>query len=1091
MQHRRTLYQLLCSLACCLAFSAPTSAQDLMTKGAINGRVLDQTGAAIANAKVTVSGQTGDRVVTANAEGEFDASNLIPGVYTVKAEHTGFKTVSAPNVEVFVGKTSSLKLTLEAGAINDVIEVSAGAAVIDTGSTAVGQNLNDQLFQNIPVQRSVTSLFYLAPGVADSGKGGVANPSISGGSALDNLYVADGVNITDSAFGGLGVFSRNFGTIGVGINTAFIKEVQVKTGGFEPQYGQSQGGIVNIITQSGGKEYHGSLYGYLRPQAFEATRNQPDDFQRVNKFGKLLHEENYDAGFDLGGPVLGLKDKVFFFGSFNPTVRREIVRGAAGSGLDQQLGDTQRRYRTLNYAFKLDTNVHPNHQFAFSIFGDPTVTNNAPFATLNIDNLTALNKLDYGTRNLSTRYTGTLSPTWTVTASFSQGHNSFNESGFSNFNQIVDRTQPSRGNFTAVGYGFFEPTDSTTYRATFDTTKQASFWGQHTFGLGYQFQRAYYAGVRDRSGPSYTVPATNATGVPVTALSGAAAAAIGQQVNAVWDLFSLPLDADLRPNEVCTLCPFMNIPGVGQRRVYLRQTRGEYGITSFDTKSNYHGAYVQDTWRINKYITALAGVRHEQERLIGNPGSDGNRIGYSFTGAWAPRLGATVDPFGKGRTKFYYNFGRFFESIPLDLAERSLSAETDFRNGRFAPDFQMVNGVPVVKINSLGTVTPVLDAAHLLTGATGGTGSTVSVSLSNPSSPILPGTKLGYSDEHIVGFEQQLPGNWTLSVRYLDRRVKRVVEDAAVVAPESADFFGQTYFIGNITSKLDAAVNPISVRFTPVLDANGNVTNVPSACNPNFVNAALGVCYRPLGANGQPAGNPGADGVADGFPDAIRNYRAVEMELNKRFSKGWQLLSNWRIASLRGNFEGHFRNDNGQTDPAISSLFDFTAGEFNLLGDQFAVGPLNTDRRHIANIYGSYALGEQRFANRLKGLSLGAGVHMESGVPISEYLAHPVYSTPGEIPVGGRGKLGRTPFFARLDLHSDYKFPLTERWRLTLVGDFFNVTNNQQLRLPDMFRESTAGQVNPDFLKPGIGLTDLTRGFYLPFNMRLGMRLEF
>jgi hypothetical protein len=1091
------------------------SAQDLVTKGAINGRVLDQTGAAVANAKITVSGQTGDRVVNANAEGEFEAPNLIPGLYTVKAEQTGFKTVSVPNVEVFVGKTSSLKLALEAGAISEVIEVSAGAAVVDTASTAVGQNLNDQLFQNIPVQRSVTSLFYLAPGVADSGKGGVANPSISGGSALDNLYVADGVNITDSAFGGLGVFSRNFGTIGVGINTAFIKEVQVKTGGFEPQYGQSQGGIINIITQSGGREFHGSLYGYARPQAFEATRNQPDDL-RTNKFGKLLHEENYDAGFDLGGPVLGLKDKVFFFGSFNPTVRREIVRGAAGSGLQQTLGDTQRRYRTLNYAVKLDTNVNPNHQFAFSIFGDPTVTNNAPFVTTNIDNLTALNKLDYGTRNISTRYTGTLSPTWTVTASFSQGHNSFNESGFSNFNQIIDRTQPARGNFTAIGYGFFEPTDSTTYRATFDTSKQVSFWGQHTFGLGYQFQRAFYAGVRDRSGPKYTVPATNATGVSVTELSGAAAAAIGQQVNANWDLFSLPLDTDLEPDEVCTLCPFMNIPGVGLRRVYLRQTRGEYGNTTFDTKSNYHGAYIQDTWRINKYVTALVGLRHEQERLIGNPGADGNRIGYSFTGAWAPRLGATVDPFGKGRTKVYYNFGRFFEYIPLDLAERSLSAETDFRNGRFAPDFQMVNGVPMVNINSLGTVTPLLDAAHLLTGAAGGTGSTVSVSLSNPASPILPGTKLGYSDEHVIGFEQQLPGDFTLSVRYLDRRVKRVVEDAAVVAPESADFFGQTYFIGNITSKLDAAVNPrgtiLPANFAPVFAPDPSdptdrsldrITNLPSGspgCIRGLYNSAVRnnagsvigqICFAPFGANGQPAGNPGADGVLDGFPDAVRNYRAVEIELNKRFSKGWQLLSNWRIAKVTGNYEGHFRNDNGQTDPAISSLFDFTAGEFNLLGDQFAVGPLNTDRRHIANIYGSYALGDQVFANRLKGLSLGAGVHMESGVPVSEYLAHPVYSTPGEIPIGGRGKLGRTPFFARLDLHADYKISLTERWRFTLIGDFFNVTNNQQLRLPDMFRENTAGSPNVDFLKPGIAATDLTRGYYLPFNMRLGLRLEF
>jgi hypothetical protein len=1086
MQYSRTYSRIFCSLACCLALALTGTAQDLVTKGTISGRVIDTTGAVVANAKVTVTGQTGDRVVLTNAEGEFDVPNLVPGSYTVKAELTGFKTASAIMIEVNVGKTTSLRLTLEAGNINEVVEVSAGAATIDTSSTAVGQNLNDQLFQNIPVQRSVTSLFYLAPGVADSGKGGIANPSISGGSALDNLYVADGVNITDSAFGGLGVFSRNFGTIGVGINTSFIKEVQVKTGGFEPQYGQSQGGIINIITQSGGKEFHGALYGYMRPQAFEAKRLQPDDV-RTNKFGRLLQEENYDAGFDLGGPILGLRDKVFFFGSFNPTVRREIVRGAAGSGLDQLLGETARRYRTLNYAFKLETNLNLNHQIAFSIFGDPTKTNTAPFATLNIDNLTANNKLDYGTRNISTRYNGTLSPTWTATASFSLGHNSFNESGFSDFNQIIDRTQPQRGNFVAAGYGFFEPTTSNTYRATGDTTKQVGFLGQHTFGLGYQYQRAFYEGTRDRSGPKFVVPATNATGVPVTNLSGAAAAAIGKPVNAVWDLF--------QAGASCTLCPLMTVPtaGGGTRTipVYLRHTRGEYGNTSFDTNSTYHAAYIQDTWRINRFITGVAGLRHEQERLIGNPGADGNRIGYSFTGAWAPRLGATVDPFGKGKTKVYYNFGRFFEYVPLDLAERSLSAETDFRNGRYAPDYEVVNGVRRVKINALGTVTPILDASHLLTGAAGGTGSTVSVSLSNPSSPILPGTKLGYSDEHVIGFEQQLPGNWSLSVRYLDRRVKRIVEDAAVVAPESADFFGQTYFIGNVTSKLDAAVNPISVKFTPVLDAAGNPTNVPSTCDPNYVNVDLGVCYKTLGANGQPAGNAGADGVPDGFPEAIRKYRAVEIELNKRFSKGWQMLTNWRIARLTGNFEGHFRNDNGQTDPAISSLFDFTAGEFNLLGDQFAVGPLNTDRRHIANIYGSYAFSDQALGRRLRGLNLGAGIRMESGIPVSEYLAHPVYANAGEIPVGGRGKLGRTPFFAKLDLHADYKWAVTERMRVIFVSDFFNVTNNQKLRLPDMFRESTAGQVNPDFLKPGIAATDLTRGYYLPFNMRLGMRLEF
>ncbi|MBO0721063.1 MAG: carboxypeptidase regulatory-like domain-containing protein, partial [Blastocatellia bacterium] len=331
-------------------------AQDIATKGAINGRIVDAAGAVIPGAKVAVSGETGIRITNANEHGEFEIQNLIPGAYTVKAESTGFKTTSVPNVQVYVGKTSSLKLVLETGSIAEIVEVSAGTASIDTTSTAVGASLNDQLYQNLPIQRNVQSLFYLAPGATDSLGGGRANPSISGGSALDNLYIADGVNITDSAFGGLGVFTRSYGTLGVGINTQYIKEVQVKTGGFEPQFGQSQGGIVNIITKSGTNEYHGSIYGYFQPQFFEATRKQADDL-RINKFGEWLHDDNYDAGVDVGGPVPGLKNKLFFFGSFNPTIQRQIVRGADGSGLRTILGDeTHRRFFTKNYAFKADYN---------------------------------------------------------------------------------------------------------------------------------------------------------------------------------------------------------------------------------------------------------------------------------------------------------------------------------------------------------------------------------------------------------------------------------------------------------------------------------------------------------------------------------------------------------------------------------------------------------------------------------------------------------------------------------------------------------------------------------------------------------------
>ena len=1081
----------------------PLCAQDIQTKGSLSGTIVDVNGAVIQNARVTISFQkTIHRVVATNNEGVFDAQNLTPGIYRLAAEQTGFKTNTVSHVEVFVGRVTALRLTLETGNMSEIVDVSDTSAAIDQSSTAVGANLSDQLFHQIPMQRGVTGLFYLAPGTTDSLGGGVANPSISGGSPLDNLYIADGVNITDAAFGGLGIFSRTYGTLGTGINTSFIKEVQVKTGGFEPQYGQSQGGIVNIVTQSGGNEYHGSFYGFARPKSLEAARRQADDFS-VNKFGKTLHQENYDAGLNAGGYVPGLRNSLFFFGSFNPTVRREIVRGAErnakdianGTGLDSGLftllGDTARRFRTLNYAFKLGYTFNQNHMLAFSIFGDPTSTNLAPIRALNIDNTTANSRLDFGTRNIALRYNGAVSPTWTASASLSQGDGYFDETGFADFNLITDRTQPARGNFRAIGLGGVEPTEGATRRITVDTSKQFSFSGTHTFGIGYQYQRALFSGSVTSSGPRYKIPATNATGVPITSLAGpGAAVAIGQQLSPRFTLFTAP------PS--CTLCPFLDIPGQGDQRVFLRGA-GDFGDPIFDTRSNYHAAYVQDTWRFNRYVTALLGLRTEQERIIGSPGTvTGKRIAYSFTGQWAPRLGVTVDPLGQGKTKVSYNFGRFFEYIPLDFAERALSNFSGFGPASFAPDFFIdATGKRRASLNEFGVVIPAIDAAHFLNRAAGGLNSSPLFSMQDPTNQILPGTKLGFAQEHVLGFEQQLRRNFVLSVRYLDRRLKRIVEDGAAVSPESAALFGQTYFLGNISSRLDAAVNPIShvlpPTFVPILNGNNLPTNLPDRCSPtlftgvrDFQGKLLGfVCYEANGVNGRPAGDPGADGTPDGFPDPVHIYRAVEIELNKRFSNNWQLLSNWRIASVKGNFEGHFRNDNNQTDPAVSSLFDFTDGDFGLLGDQTAVGPLNTDRRHVINVYGSYAFSDRGFngfGGSFNGLSLGAGLHMESGVPISEFLAQPVYLTPGEVPVGGRGKLGRTPLFARLDLHANYPWKISEQIAVNFIVDFFNVANSRGVRLPNQFRESTAGQLNPDFLQPQL--------FHLPFNARLGMRLQ-
>ncbi len=528
----------------------------------------------------------------------------------------------------------------------------------------------------------------------------------------------------------------------------------------------------------------------------------------------------------------------------------------------------------------------------------------------------------------------------------------------------------------------------------------------------------------------------------------------------------------------------MTVPGFSSpRRVVLRQDRGEFGPSPVQTSGRYHAAYVNDSWNMGKYVTVNLGLRWEQQKLIGTA------INYTFTDNWSPRVSVIVDPWGDRKSKFYANFGRNNYAIPLDLAIRSLSTELDFTGARWAPASTMVGGVPTVTLNSFGTVTPVLDSAHLLNRATGGIPTGIAISL-QAAEGIATGTKMEYIDEFVVGFEREFKGGVIFGVRYIDRRFKRIVEDMSGIGPEAINAnLNQDYLIGNVSSHTDLFTNPIShvyasggaVPAACPVDAGGSPLFGQDPVIDTFGNtiAPGAVCYEMNGVNGQLAGSGIPDGVPDGFPDVIRNYKAVEIEFNKAFSKNWQMRANWRIASLFGNFEGAYRNDNGQTDPSISSLFDFVAGDFGLLGDQFKPGPLNTDVRHIVNVLFSYVLDK----SRLKGMTFGTGIRVQSGIPFNQFAAHPAYLNSGEVPLNGRGSLGRLPVRGSVDFHVDYPWKLTERWTLRFGADMFNIGNGLRLSDVDQNVDSSFGTRNTDFKKP--------LGFQLPFNARMSVRLVF
>ncbi len=825
-----------------------------------------------------------------------------------------------------------------------------------------------------------------------------------------------------------------------------------------------------------------------------------------------------------------MKNRIFFFGSFNPQWNTDHDQFAQfrnpsdllnGSPTQTSLGNRDITARVYSYAGKGTIKLTDHHQFEVSIFGDPTYGDFDPHGNLGLVTASGstFDKLQYGTRNFVARYNGTLSPTWLFNASFAWGHNNLHDTpsaltapAFS----IQDQTQrnpcfapassplfnaactsstaPQRGIYFRQGLGYYENTTGEDYGANFDTQKTFRFLGEHNFNIGYRYEKSHYDGNKNYTGFR----------IPIDPVTAAAAGAPTPDITNALIANGTTASFYLRTSAGFCGISAMVIPGQdgcgdGTTGVRLIQVRGEFGNLNFKTTSLYHTAFVQDAWSPSKYVTINAGLRWEQQHV------QGVNAAYTFNDNWSPRLGVSVDPWGNRKTKVTANFGRYTEALPLDIAIRSLSAEYDFPTTIWsAPN----DGAGHVAENPDGTLNfSNFSVANNFAGFAGGVSAQSSVAFGK-------GTRSEYLDEYQLGFEHEFANSGVVfSARYTDRRIKRIIEDNAALSPEAyIAGLAQQYFISNPNKAQDLFTNPIQIDYNsqggtvacpianPAADTQG-LTD--SNGTPVFTSSgADSVCIQPGPyANGHGPGDPFPDGIPDGFVDPVRKYQAAEFEVNKAMSRGWQMRANYRIAKLQGNYEGSFRNDNGQSDPNISSLFDFTRGDFNLLGQQFVPGVLNTDVRHLANGYVSYTLG----GNHAKGLTMGSSIHFQTGVPINNLFAHPAYQNAGEIPfcadnttncVSARGSLGRTKDWGSVDYHMDYPIRITEGTRLRLGADLFNITNSKtQLRVNQLAQRSF--QVpNADFQKPqGIGPSGVfgntNPAYQRPFYARFSARFEF
>ncbi len=988
----------------CLLFTSLALAQDI-TKGSIAGVIRDASGAVAPNVAVQLTSPFGDRSTNTDSAGTYSFQNLMPGGgYVVTAAPPGFATAKIQNVVVAINRQTTVDITLEVGKASETVNVEGGAAAtIDLSSTSVGATLNESVYKNTAIGRNISSIISMAPGVTDSGGAGQANPSINGASGLENQYVINGANITDPAYGGFGTYSRVFGPLGTGVNFDFVQEVQVQSGGFEAQYGQALGGVINVVTKSGGNSYHGSLYGYFAPAAFQAVGPNINNVL-TNKVTYAKNTENYDFGGDLGGYII--KDKLFWYGGFNPKFSNNYEQ-ADPSFQNSKLGTVNVSSKSLNYTGKVNWNLGSKHQFEGSVFGDPSDTPVTFNRGMNSNNDLRTSALTYGSRTWTGRYTGTLTNSWIVTANYSEYYNHLTENPKYNGYLITDNTpvqESSGSSFSYNGLGLLENSESHTHQFAVSTSVIGNLFGQHTLQLGYQFEDDPYTDFQRYSGIDFKIP-----DLPEFA------AAAGQT----------QFGASLTRTHEDSKDPTSPI--------VLQVTRGNYSSPNILTFSRYHSAYVEDTWTLGNRLTFKPGMRFEQQAM------GGNYSRYVFAHNWAPRIGVILDPTGNRHTKFFANWGRFFEKVPSDIAIRAFSFESSVIGAWYkdpgpnaAPDLSPANYVPGHKLSFQGGP----DAATLVAGGTGSE----------------------FQDEVVGGFEHEFGNNFTFTGRFVYRHMRRIIEDISGINVTQANAgVPQQYVVSNPSAKLDI--------FQNAFPCNASDPN----CDPSTGYTAIS---NPLGS----------DGTADGFPNPSRIYKSMELIVSKRFSNNFQFYGSYVLSKLYGNFQGSFRGDNQQTDPNISSLFDFTNSD-GLLTDQVRAGVLPTDRTHQLKMFGNY---------QWRALNFGLAWNIQSGTPISKLLDHPVYLNAGEVPVGGRGALGRTDWRFPIDLHADYTKPLGEKYRLKLVADFFNIGNQITYAVNQFYEQTNSpGTLNPDFLRPYLPTTNVPLYANQSFYARLAVRFEF
>ncbi len=1034
-----------------IAMISTAYAQSSATVGSLRGVVRDKsTGEPAVGATLVATSPSllGEQVAISEDNGQYFLTSLPPGLYVLTVYYADAQ-FSRGNVLVQVGKEAVVNMAVESAAETgrprgEVIVLTGTVPIVDQGSTKTGLTITDDFTRNIPTARTFGGVVGQAAG-AQSDNYGI---SFSGATSLENTYIVEGVNTTDTGFGGLATNLPN----------EFISETEVITGGYNAEFGRATGGIVNVVTKQGSDEFHGSVFGYFQPGALIA------DAKVIQREGGSIDSKTdldyrYDVGAEIGGPII--KKKLWFHVGFNPsmahnTTTRLVQRQVDGTdGLPQDgipdvdpstgitkhelvaTSDIPSNFKQYYFTAKINGAIDQNNQFQASVFGNPRSAVDVYAVTGNPDQ--SRWKYSDGAYTASAKWTSKFNDGKTQVDAVGGYHHGFQRQrpytsdqevpfvaydydrslydfadleGAQNVEKCSDGANdeyPMITNCPVFGYNeqgidLLEDQLKTRSSLAVAITQRVKLAGYHVLKIGFDGELARFKGTSRYSGGVRWIRSADT-------LAGEPGRWQSTQYYQIVD--GADPDAPLADGQV--LCS--NDHAVCERAPGL----------DADTSNRNLAAFAQDSWQVRPNLTVNAGLRWEQqightaEHLQGKLSPEGEVIpknGYELNNLLAPRIGVIYDPTRDGTSKVFAHYGRFYENVPMDLNVRSFGGEIvglqDYNLNR--------------RTQSAGAYDPNCDVDHRAGMSGSEIASTIEQCQDRDDATLLgggfeyvsPGLKGQHTDEVILGAELEVRPDLKVGSNFIHRTLPVVIEDISVDG-------GNTYLVTNPGFNFDdeaARLDAEAMRLSAGTEAE----------------QALGEVYAQRAAS---------LAAVKHLQKPVRTYDGLQVTVTQRPTKASLLIASYTYSQSKGNYPGLFSTETGQNDPNITSLYDLP----DLMANRY--GPLGLDRPHNIKIDGFYQFDLKKAGQ----IVTGASFRGQSGISHNVLGAHPTYGS-GEAYLLPRGAAERSPFTTELDARVSYGYRLSKSTQLEAFVNVFNVFDQQeQLNVDENYTFDSANPI--------------------------------